>query len=387
MIFKNSSSTSTLPWIQVLRGIAAMIVAAGHALNEILVRMPQPGATQTSFFFYWGYGVDLFFVVSGFIMIHSAGGRFHSLAGSMEFFLRRLVRIAPLYTLATIGVAVSTYLLPHVFRGQPPSITEVALSILFVPYARASGDVLPVLAVGWTLNYEMLFYVLFALAMLFYIRIGVALLLLTLCSLSLVGALIDIPFTALAFWANSIILEFCFGILIGLLYRSGLRPPRALVWFAGILGFVLSLAALATQFDFVPRFLGGGLPALCCVFAAVFAPFPPQTVLTNFFVKLGDASYSLYLFHMYPVRITYLMFAAVFGLQVPLGPFMVAASLGACLTAFVLHRYIEAPVTNTLNRRLRRVFVTIPRAELSMHNHAILELSARPGRTPLAAIK
>ncbi len=343
--------TEGVRWIQVLRGLAALLVVIGHSVLEARALNGRSGVPVREV---WGYGVDVFFVISGFIMVHSAGKRFGGTRNAADFLLRRIIRIAPLYALATLGIVFMARIAPQTVNGQRPSGSDIASSLLFIPYARMTGEVVPVLPVGWTLNYEMLFYAFFALAMFVNFRSGMIALVIVLCGLATLGAALEPSAVVVSAWTNSIILEFVFGLGIGVLYRSGFRPSRSLLFIAGLLAVILSMAVISGNFQPSPRFLICGIPAATVVFTAVFAFAPTQGWLFASFAALGDASYSLYITHMYAIRPLKEEIHRLMPSGVPDLLFIGLAVIWACVFGFLVHKLIEVRMTEWLNRKLVR---------------------------------
>jgi exopolysaccharide production protein ExoZ len=155
------SSKSVFRGLQALRGIAAFLVVITHSGFYVSERL-RPG------FKYWTRGtsgVDLFFVLSGFVMIYSSVKLFSDPNGWRVFAERRIVRIVPVYWLATTVklvalLAGSSYIL----HSQLSVLKEIA-SYLFLPTRNLDGEIRPLLGVGWTLNFEMFFYALFTFAL------------------------------------------------------------------------------------------------------------------------------------------------------------------------------------------------------------------------------
>jgi exopolysaccharide production protein ExoZ len=116
-------------------------------------------------------GVDLFFIISGFIIVYASEPLFGKPAGPQVFFLRRLIRIAPLYWTVTAFFIVLFLASPNGFAAtiaaSNTSIGAIIASFMFLPFARPDGTMFPLHSVGWTLNYEVFFYVIFE-ALLFY---------------------------------------------------------------------------------------------------------------------------------------------------------------------------------------------------------------------------
>ncbi len=144
--------------VQVLRAVAALLVVIVHleALTKI-AGLPQ-GVTISG-----NSGVDLFFVISGLIMVVTTAERPQS---SYRFLRNRITRIVPLYWLITLSVAVIALIAPALLQSTTASLPQIVKSLAFIPYHRPDGVMQPVVFVGWTLNYEMMFYIIFAIGML-----------------------------------------------------------------------------------------------------------------------------------------------------------------------------------------------------------------------------
>lgn len=207
---ESGTRTTSLVSVQALRALAAMSVVlvhfeyVGHALsgriNEQLSLYPLAS------------GVDLFFAISGFIMVYSSAGLFTKDGAWRIFIARRLSRIVPLYWLMTAG-AIAMF-------SAPESWQMLVSSLLFIPYHTVAGTFFPVDSGGWTLNYEMFFYALFACAI-FLPRLAAAAavggFLLTLVA---TFRLFPVTDDRLLYWSDPIVLEFCIGMAIGLLHQQ-----------------------------------------------------------------------------------------------------------------------------------------------------------------------
>lgn len=342
---------TTLLTVQVLRALAALIVVIGHATIE-LPRLDGFSADGFETFNY-GFGVDVFFVISGFIMIHTAGAAFGSPGAGRDFMVARIIRIVPIYWLLTTGLLAAALVLPSLFNSPTPTLASILGSYFFIPVANAAGDPLPILALGWTLNYEMFFYLLFACAMVLPRRAAIVTLLLVLALVAAIGAIVRPDNVVLKFWTDSIILEFAFGILIGVA-KSRLRTTAP---FVGAL-LLLAGAALFVANHFhgvaLPRFLLSGVPAALIVTGAVILDLAGKPVAPRALVILGGASYSLYLSHMYVVRVVRIAWN-----QIGLGPspilFCTLVVVLACGAALMLAYLIELPSHRWLRSRLKSV--------------------------------
>jgi exopolysaccharide production protein ExoZ len=280
--------------IQVLRACAALAVTIEHIAGYEFAR--QYGLPDALPHFKFGRaGVDLFFVISGFVMVYASESYFGRPRAPQEFFLRRLARIVPLYWLTTSIVLV--YLLAQ-YRGLAVvkfSPESVVASYLFIPYPQLDGYMAPVHGVGWTLNYEMFFYACFCLALLFARQTGVVFVSVMLVALVTLNHFWPLP-GPLGYWAEPLILEFIFGMLIALGWRAGFRIARA--WVAGIV-LVACLALVGSDYwPDVPRVVALGVPSAFIVGALAVADYTAKAgPVWRGLSFLGDASYSLYLVH------------------------------------------------------------------------------------------
>lgn len=253
--------------VQVLRGIAACAVVFHHAygVDHAQIDASRLGAA----------GVDLFFVISGFIMAIVAADR-----QPLAFLRERAWRIYPMWLVA-LG--------PWLVLRKPDLIAVVANVTLWPIYGNAFH--VPELHVGWTLSFEMLFYFAFALGLA--TRPVVPLLGLLAC------AVIPNGNAVLGFLGSPLIVEFLLGMVIAHLPRHErggcIAILMGLAWFAFAPTdyFALRMGAAAWL-----RVLYWGIPAALLVYGAVALEPHFRTKLYDLPVFLGNASYSIYLFHM-----------------------------------------------------------------------------------------
>jgi exopolysaccharide production protein ExoZ len=349
---------TTLVQVQVLRALAAGAIALHHAQWDAETLQLRSGHSFQAWNpIPWSAGVDIFFVISGLIMVHASQRLFAKPGGARLFLTRRIARIVPLYW-ATITVYVAIGLLaPSLLNQSYMEPWFVAASYLFVPAARPNGVVQPVYELGWTLNYEMLFYVLFAAAIVLPLRWASAALLAILAALVIVGQLAAPLPEPFAFWTNPILLEFAFGVMIGLMCVSGIRLrslTRAGLAATGLAALVL-VAAFPKGAGELPRLLIFGLPAALIVGAAALTSSGSGRVslLAKWGVAAGDASFALYLLHPFVIRATRVVFWQT-GLSVHLGPlaFVVVALVASLGVGLISYRYFEKPLTRCTRRLL-----------------------------------
>ena len=345
---------SKLLHIQFLRGLAALSVAFLHAQHDAESLAARTGSVFEAFtHFPFVAGVDVFFVISGFIMVYASRPLFGKPGARGIFLGRRIARIAPLYWAVTTLYLTVALAAPLVLNNPSPSPWMVVASYLFIPATRPDGLVQPVYSLGWTLNYEMFFYVLFAMVVVFPWKRAIAHLLAILVGLAVVGYFTRLP-QPLAFWTDSIILEFAFGVGLGWLQNRGVTLSRPTRWVLTIAGLALLFAGSGVN---LPRPILWGVPAALLVAAAALREERVESVsvFTRFGVVLGDMSYAIYLVHPFVIR-GFGEVAVRTGLGRIIGPvgFIVLAILGTLAAAWIVHRVFERPVTDYVRRMLAR---------------------------------
>ncbi|MBA5960827.1 acyltransferase family protein [Pseudomonas lactis] len=273
--------------VQALRALAAWMVV-GHHFMQLFFDFEAHNALEYLLADKGGIGVDVFFVISGLVIFLASADKALT---PWRFMLMRVARIAPAYWFYTLLLALLVSAVPSMFPEVRLELSHVLLSMLFVPAQNPGGyGIYPLLDVGWTLNFEMLFYVLFACALLVhrdYRLWVVAVLLYLVCDL--IGPAFDL---AGGFYRDDIVIEFLMGIGIGMLYRRGLC--RAKPWLP-LLGIMAALAAIYHGAD-VPRALEWGVPSALLVISCV--TLEPCFKGFRVLKMLGDCSYSVYLIHV-----------------------------------------------------------------------------------------
>ena len=337
--------------LQMLRFFAAFSVLLGHVMHEALSF--AFGGTESPAIFAqnnFGAGVDVFFVISGFIMFYISDGKFGQPGAQRAFLTRRLIRLVPLYWLFTLLMLLATVVLPAQLAHSQLNLGHVLASFLFIPWPDSTGLAHPVLGLGWTLNYEMFFYVVFSLALLLPQRLGLLAITGFFVGLTLINALVGPTQTQIAFWTDPIILEFLLGIGLAMLAKSRLQlstPIAVLLLVTGIAGIAFApMLGLGGPYS---RFIVAGIPASLIVAAAVFGLRETPRGIAKALVLGGDASYALYLSHPFSINVVVLAWA-----KLHLGSpwlFIATAVVCAIAGAVVLHFAIERPLLGWLNAR------------------------------------
>ncbi|BCH22478.1 acyltransferase [Mesorhizobium sp. L-8-3] len=259
---------------------------------------------------------------------------------------RRLIRIVPLYWLVTALYLGIIQVSPGLASNY--SAADIARSFFFIPTVRPdSPDVQPIVGQGWSLNYEMLFYVLFALALLVSRGSALALLSVAFVGFVLTHYTFDLG-TPLHFWTTPIIMEFLAGVLIGMAARSGFSVPK---WAGAIITLVGAWLFFSPGMPSITdenRLFVWGVPAAMVVGGLTLGKVEPR-LGQNTFITLGDASYALYLIHPLCIR-TLLLAAGRAGIDAgPLAwPLLVATVCAATVASVFVHRLVERPATRWL---------------------------------------
>ncbi|CAA0108992.1 O-acetyltransferase OatA [Halioglobus japonicus] len=279
-----AQSRAQLDQVQFLRGIAAFSILIAH----------------TPYLQGGHFGVDLFFVISGFIMMYVTE-RSHE-----NFLLKRAVRIIPLYWLGTLGLYSLTWIAPGLLNTASTDITHLLKSLFFIPYFNGT-TIEPLLRLGWTLNYEVFFYLVFFISMSFNHRYRAAVTTALLLSFVLVGQLIQPEHLVAQFYSNPILLEFVYGMLAFYVFRAT-QSRRESMGHGGarvcaVLGTGLYIAMFFIPWpeDYSIRYLMWGLPSLLVFMLVAIGGSNVKTL--GFFVLLGNVSYSLYLLHPYVIHL------------------------------------------------------------------------------------
>lgn len=332
--------------IQYLRGLAALAVLFQHASGMSTGNLVVTPAAA----------VDVFFTISGFVMVWMM---LHRPLPAGAFAWNRIARVVPIYwavTLVVVALAL-TGLMPR----MEITVEALAKSLLFLPYDVTPPQPMPLVAPGWTLNYEAFFYLLCTLALLLPRRARLPGLFTLLVGLPLVGALLRPGEALLRVWTDALLLEIAAGGALALLYARGRVPGPA----AGALLIALALALLAAQEVFgLPgwphaRFLLWGVPAALIVLGALALEPAREGWYLRPLRVLGDASYSLYLTHI-------LVIAVVIRL-VGTGSLALVLALSFALavaTGVACFHLIERPVQRWLQRRPPRWARPAPRGAL-----------------------
>jgi peptidoglycan/LPS O-acetylase OafA/YrhL len=324
--------------IQYLRGIAALLVL----LHHVAWKNEQHGENLLGWLRIGEVGVDIFFVVSGFVMCHATRDSSVRLGA---FVRHRIIRVIPLYWVMS-SIALLVFLVKPGLVNSSGGETGVVASFLLLPLPEGGKYLVQV---GWTLAYEVYFYLLFSVGLLLERRAGRAVVIAMLVALVALGRL-DAPAGRVwAFLTSDLLLEFAAGMLLYSFFETkhAVHPLAACGLFA--LGAAQLIRCNEAGAISGVRAIDYGIAAVLIVAGAVLLEPRVGKRRLPFLEMLGDSSYSLYLSHVFVLG----AFAFVLARLPRLGtlaslllvPVMAAAAVAV---AYVCWRWLERPMTRAL---------------------------------------
>jgi exopolysaccharide production protein ExoZ len=329
-----------LVYIQILRLLAAVAVVAFHAWGAAPEGFKVPESAISFVLSYGGHGVDLFFVISGFIIFYATH---HAALTPAEFLRRRVQRIAPLYFVVTFAVIILATTLPATFGTEGwYTPRHILKSLAFIAFT--DGE-MPVVYLGWSLEYEMYFYLTVALLMALTRDVWRNIVMIF-SALAIVGRFpgIDATLGNYAFFVDSMILEFVLGVIVASLFVNGqVSWPMS----------VATACAIATVLVTEPanRVIIFGIPSACLVTAAAFVSrkrmYPSR--LERALARLGDASYSIYLAQVQTVSLASTSIASLVPIVPPLLLVIVTSGIVVAF-GLLLNILAERPLLNLCRR-------------------------------------
>jgi exopolysaccharide production protein ExoZ len=353
----------SLNGIQLLRGIAAVGVVFTHSITRI--SMTFPGLSERSLFRtaaggQWTIGdagVDLFFVISGFIMLYSHSNDFGQPRASLKFMIKRARRILPLYWLITTAALLMLLIVPQLPDKQLrwSNFAWIVSCYLLIPFPSPSRVIAPVVGVGWTLIYEMFFYFLFAVALQMRMTLGLFCLSLVIGLLVALGAALKPAAPELRFFTSPLLLDFLAGLWICRWVSDRKQLGRGYgKWILFFCALCLAVTAVfpPPESGFY-RLLAWGVPAALTVYTIYNFDFRDSRVWSGIKV-FGDASYSIYLIQFLSLPALGVLFR-VFGMRVlPFDVGVIVMTTAATIFGIFCWRLIERP----LGRRVSQIGIS-----------------------------
>jgi peptidoglycan/LPS O-acetylase OafA/YrhL len=341
--------------LQALRTYAALPVVLFHT-GYVITGIHQIGI----------FGVHMFFLLSGYIMASICATDTHA------FLRRRVIRIVPSYWAMTILLYFFAAKFPHLMNATHAVPVELLKSLLFVPFMKTNGLFQPILFVGWTVNYETLFYVVLALSLFISKRrplLTASAILTTIVGLS---SLFADKSSIATFYSNPVICEFVFGLVAFYCVHAipSQSASRLKYLWVGIMAVALVSLPLIEAFNVFPSLstvIQFGPLSFLLIWSSCLLATSGNDIRPGLIVLIGDASYTLYLVHPYVEMLLDRVVAKhipLFHITTTFGClFSVAIAIGVSIP---LYLKVEKPVLSYLTKRLckrnkasRPVFVNV----------------------------
>ena len=276
----------SLQSIQILRAIACISVVYSHITLK-----------------FGTFGLDIFFVISGFVMAKLISNN----TRPKKFIIDRISRIIPLYWLLTTLLILITIFFPKLLNTNTFNFIYYLKSIFFIPYYNHNNYLQPLIIVGWTLNYEIFFYF----CIFFSIIINkkkyylIVLFFFIFFNTIIKNFYIENIYELIIFFSNPIIFEFFFGIIAFYLYKFNrnliIKPYKIVILSVISYGFMAYYETNNTILNDYLRLFFYGIPSFTLVLSLCFLEkcFIKNSILTKKIIDIGNASYSIYLTHLF----------------------------------------------------------------------------------------
>jgi peptidoglycan/LPS O-acetylase OafA/YrhL len=350
--------------IQLLRAVAASLVVYHHFVTQPISN--KVSSWQQNFYHLKNFGcigVDLFFVISGFIIMYVAN-KYIGFTEGIQFLIRRYCRIVPIYyitTLLFLGVLlVLKFFKIFDFDSSYETLgNSLADSFLILPTTEKLWSFSPLLKVGWTLSFEWLFYLFFFITIIFKVKHKLSCLMCLIVSLVVSGQNLTSLDFRLIFLSNPILLEFLLGVMVCWIYLKYDRMPLYIAASCLVIGVSTYIFLIFYGFGYIwnhmnvlsgllslERFLLWGLPSSFIVMGCVFLEKSHRLnrIWNNPWVQLiGDASYSIYLVHPILFLLVVLPFEKVSS-QLSIDIVILIQTLIAIICSVAFYILVEKPL-------------------------------------------
>jgi exopolysaccharide production protein ExoZ len=334
--------------IQVCRTLAALLVVFGHLRG---IELKYCTTNLMRLFDHGAIGVDLFFVISGFVISSVAAGRFHNSRNAAVFLYHRVTRIFPLLWIYTTLALLTHVILP------PTHSTSILSSYSLIPAHRPM-----LLLQAWTLSYELYFYLVFSLLILLLPeRISRFALILWAIAIIALKLAIGLPHSSInQLLISPLTLEFLAGCLLFYLYRriQLTRTASVMLFTASILSIIAvilySIRTHSGQADWIteapwPRPILYGIPAALFLYATIELERTATLRFHSLFETIGDWTYSIYLSHVFVLELIGLLTHHLFPtLQYRILLIDLISLPAAVAIGYLSFTYIENPLKTRL---------------------------------------
>jgi peptidoglycan/LPS O-acetylase OafA/YrhL len=339
--------------IQLLRAIAALSVVYRHSTAAGDYNFPPAGA----------FGFDIFFIISGFIIAYMVSGN------TENFLVKRIIRIAPLYVLATIVMTMTVAFFPNLIGSTTISFSGFIKSVLFIPGPENRGY--PILGQGWTLNFEMLFYFIMFLCIIIvknkkYLTIAcIFVLIFIMATLNLLKSENFI----FNYYKNGLFPELIYGMILYHCYVYFNKNGKKIFYnknikiifltFLGIISYGFMIFSDVYNFHLTTnRNIDYGIPSLILIVSLLFLEKEIKDHrIIRFGILLGEASYVMYLIHYHVViflaRVVFnktIGANSIFIIEIIK---IIIAFIVTIILSIMIYKYIDKPIQNIFRKLLK----------------------------------
>ena len=332
--------------IQALRFLAAFMVICCHSTLYTKERLVSSG----EIFNLGANGVPLFFVISGFVMVISSRKLINDKDGWKKYAVKRIIRIVPLYWLITTFKLAVMILSTGLILHSEIDFTNILKSYFFIPCINIDGETRPILGVGWTLNFEMFFYLLFTIALLVRINTiifsGIIMIALAVLSFFKTPAW---PLV-LNFYADPIVINFLFGMIAAVLITKKIKvqkPISITLIFLGLL-FLFSPLQYYFKFNQSNTSLANALASFLIVYFSAQLEKESLVYTPKIILFFGMASYSLYLIHPVIIPLSPVILKKMGVINSLLSESLCV--IFALVAGTISYYYFEKPITRILTK-------------------------------------
>tara|TARA_B100001027_G_C16262751_1_gene330311 strand:+ start:28 stop:864 length:837 start_codon:yes stop_codon:yes gene_type:complete len=265
------------------------------------------------------------------------------------FLLKRIFRIVPLYWILTLGVFVLAIFIPEVLNNTTANIAHLIKSLFFIPFDKNGTGHFPILFLGWTLNFEVIFYFLFSLSLVFFKENRMIA-----CSIFIIIFLVfNKVFSEKNFifetYANDIFIEFIFGMVLFMIWKRYKNKISTNLTNHFMCLTILLVSIFILNYYNFSRSISYGLPSL--ILAIYFLFFLNHLKFPKILVSLGDASYCIYLLHPYVIQFFYkILEINEYDIIIEL-VFTLIISIIVFIISLLIYKFIEFPINGSLRKK------------------------------------
>lgn len=321
----------TLKGLQLLRCIGCLFVLQAHINRDFMVGF---------------FSLDIFFIISAFVMAMIITKPTQNQVGFMK---GRIARVLPLYWSLTLLIFALALLAPSLLGSTTADPVNLFKSLFFIPYYKENGLIDPILAVAWTLNYEILFYVFCTLSFFLRSELRIAFVSAGMLSVYAIANTLQGQGSAPAdFYSQYFMLEFPMGMMIWVLFRKfgdrfSVKGSPAFTLIAGLLAFMIYADLYLKPHMYLMVLFA--IPSALVVWLALFQDsYIGDGPLTRLAMLLGDASYSIYLTHVFIIEaIKKLVPRFVDGFVFETAPVMLLTAVLCIVAGILVDRWFDKP--------------------------------------------